>query len=239
MPSTEILSWLKCLAMSLLCFALAGVVPCIYELPDALNAQASMTRTLVLADARKAESDANNAILAALALIDKRSAEALGEIHQIGVDANNRTGEALAIVRATADLNSKTIAAFGEGSQEQLAAFNATVATVAKPLAETTQQLDDALPLWLDCEYNPDCAFNRYQGVSKAIEQTAQAVAKAAPAIAIDADAIAASGAGVAASADATGREVTIAAKRFNAPQSKWAQLRSWLLTIARIYGAI
>jgi hypothetical protein len=34
-------------------------------------------------------------------------------------------------------------------------------------------QVDDAAPLWLDCEYNPDCAFNRYVGTSKGIERAA------------------------------------------------------------------
>jgi hypothetical protein len=35
-------------------------------------------------------------------------------------------------------------------------------------------QVDDAAPLWLDCEYNPDCAFSRYVGASKGIERAAQ-----------------------------------------------------------------
>jgi hypothetical protein len=33
--------------------------------------------------------------------------------------------------------------------------------------------MDDAAPLWLDCEYNPDCLFNRYVGSSKGIERAA------------------------------------------------------------------
>jgi len=32
---------------------------------------------------------------------------------------------------------------------------------------------DDAAPLFLDCEYNPDCVFNRYVGASKGIERAA------------------------------------------------------------------
>jgi hypothetical protein len=34
-------------------------------------------------------------------------------------------------------------------------------------------QVDGAAPLYLDCEFNPDCAFNRFQGASKAFERAA------------------------------------------------------------------
>ena len=39
--------------------------------------------------------------------------------------------------------------------------------------ASIAKQVDDAAPLWLDCEYNPDCLFNRYVGASKGIERAA------------------------------------------------------------------
>ena len=39
--------------------------------------------------------------------------------------------------------------------------------------ASVTKQVDDAAPLFLDCEYNPDCVFNRYVGASKGIERAA------------------------------------------------------------------
>ncbi len=41
-------------------------------------------------------------------------------------------------------------------------------------------QVDSALPLFLECDHNPDCAFNRFQGTSKAIEQSSMAVARMA-----------------------------------------------------------
>jgi len=37
--------------------------------------------------------------------------------------------------------------------------------------AAITSQIGDALPLYLDCDHNPDCVFNRYVGVSKGIER--------------------------------------------------------------------
>ena len=39
--------------------------------------------------------------------------------------------------------------------------------------ASVTRQIDDAAPLFLDCEFNPDCLFNRYVGASKGIERAA------------------------------------------------------------------
>jgi hypothetical protein len=37
--------------------------------------------------------------------------------------------------------------------------------------AAITAQVNDALPLYLDCDHNPDCVFNRYVGVSKGVER--------------------------------------------------------------------
>jgi hypothetical protein len=37
--------------------------------------------------------------------------------------------------------------------------------------AAITAQVDDALPLYLDCDHNPDCTFNRFVGVSKGVER--------------------------------------------------------------------
>ncbi len=39
--------------------------------------------------------------------------------------------------------------------------------------ASIAAQADASLPLFLDCEYNPDCVFNRYVGASKGIETAA------------------------------------------------------------------
>ena len=68
-------------------------------------------------------------------------------------------------------------------------------------LSSIAAQVDAAAPLYLDCGYNPDCAFNRFQGASKAVEQMAQAGAAAAPKIVVSAESLAASSAAVAADA--------------------------------------
>jgi hypothetical protein len=45
--------------------------------------------------------------------------------------------------------------------------------------AAITAQVNNALPLFLDCDHNPDCAFNRYVGASKGIERAAMNVGQA------------------------------------------------------------
>jgi len=39
--------------------------------------------------------------------------------------------------------------------------------------AAIAAQIDDSLPMFLDCDHNPDCLFNRYVGVSRGIETAA------------------------------------------------------------------
>lgn len=148
---------------------------------------------------------------------------------------DKRTGEALGIVRdvaVKADAQVTTLNGTAKAAQESL--------TPALKHAESTlAQVDDALPLYLDCEFNPDCAFNRFQGVSKAVERMAQEGAKAAPRLAANADRIADAAAGVTEEAHKTGAEVTRAAQNFNRPQTKWQQFKGLLLTAARIWGTI
>jgi hypothetical protein len=45
--------------------------------------------------------------------------------------------------------------------------------------AAITAQVDDAMPLFLDCDHNPDCVFNRYVGASRGIERAALNFGKA------------------------------------------------------------
>jgi len=42
-----------------------------------------------------------------------------------------------------------------------------------------TAQVNDALPMFLDCDHNSDCMFNRYVGASRGIERAAFNIGKA------------------------------------------------------------
>ena len=119
------------------------------------------------------------------------------------------------------DANSQ-LTTFNSNANNQLTQLNATISDTAKPVRETAQQVDDALPLFANCEYNPDCAFNRFQGVSKAVEQMAQAGAKAAPATTASVEAI----------AQDTHKITADAAKmadKYTAPPTKWQRFQAAL----------
>lgn len=51
----------------------------------------------------------------------------------------------------------------------------AKVADVAPPLQATMERIADASPLWLDCQFNADCLFNRWVGTSRGVEKMALA----------------------------------------------------------------
>jgi hypothetical protein len=104
------------------------------------------------------------------------------------------------------------------------------VAVVSNKAADIATHVDDALPAFTDCAYlddageptagNPDCVFNRYQGASKAFENTMLAIAIAAPAITKSADSVAGS--------------VAKEATKLTAPTTFWEGVRTWLLLLSR-----
>jgi hypothetical protein len=60
-----------------------------------------------------------------------------------------------------------------ERTERQLAALRGDLKPVFEHAASLTKHVDDAAPLFLDCEFNQDCAFNRYVGASKGVERAA------------------------------------------------------------------
>lgn len=141
------------------------------------------------------------------AIADKRLAAIQDQtLELVNVHAKNLEGQLagavkitdarLASIEATADrqlgVASGAIATVSQAAASALPAVTASVShsldgitldvhQVTTPAASLVTQFNDTAPLFLDCEYNPDCAFNRFQGTSKAFEKTMQAVAKAAP----------------------------------------------------------
>jgi hypothetical protein len=73
------------------------------------------------------------------------------------------------------------LAGFRQVAAEQLGQANASIGQLAalradlKPSLDKTAaiagQVNEVLPLFLDCEYNQDCIFNRYVGASKGFER--------------------------------------------------------------------
>jgi len=110
-----------------------------------------------------------------------------GQISQTLKITDSRLGQALKITDSRTGQALDQVAELRADLEPAIAGLGAT----STKLADITAHIDDALPPFTDCAYfdafgepvggNPDCLFNRVQGVSKATEQSMQAIAKAAP----------------------------------------------------------
>jgi len=121
----------------------------------AIPGEIAATRGALLQEARAARRDV-------LVRSERQAAalrsDAMTQVSQIRETADRRIGDTLA--RADAALDAVN------GLRQDL-----------KPTldhsAAITAQVNDSLPLFLDCDHNPDCVFNRYVGASKGIERAA------------------------------------------------------------------
>jgi len=113
---------------------------------------------------------------AAMSAIEQTRREALKEIARTRADLLTRVDRltdaaesAIAELTARADtqlgtLNATVAANLGRAN-ESLASVSATAEAVRPALDNAggiTAQVNGALPLFLDCDHNPDCVFNRY-----------------------------------------------------------------------------
>ncbi len=226
---------LKCLALALMCSVLLGIAVLTWKAPGMLDRAARETRTAVIAEIDSQANQTRAALLTEASRWERDANERLGgalsEIRTTEQDANSRTEEALEIVRDASVKADAHLANLEGIANRQLTGLNITAASMAVPIAESAKQVDDALPLWLDCQFNPDCAFNRYQGVSKAFEKTAQVIAREAPLMTEKADSIAGS-------VESVSQSVAKEAEVLTRPQTKMQQFRSWLLLGTRVFAA-
>lgn len=108
----------------------------------------------------------------------------LAEVHASRVDVLMRSERQFAALRSDAtaqisDIRETADRRIGDTLARVDSALG-TIDQVSRELqpalehsASVAAQFDDALPLFLDCDHNPDCAFNRYVGASKGIERAA------------------------------------------------------------------
>lgn len=95
--------------------------------------------------------------------------------------ADKRIGEALEKSDARIAQAIGTLDEAVAVSERELGRMNDTVASVAEPIRHSAVQVDETLPLFLDCEMNANCIFNRYAGMAKGVEQASIAIGKATP----------------------------------------------------------
>ena len=216
---------LKCALLAALCLAVA------VGIRIELATERTIEGAPALLDARLAEIGGTvNAEL--IGEIDKQAGELHRRLDALTVLANLRMQDVinladrhasntetiidsqLTVLNATLSQNAAPYATVPGSLDKQLTALNETLSASAQPIRETAQQIDDAAPLFLDCDHNPDCFFNRYQGVSKSIEK-------------------------VGVSSQGIASDIKREADQLTKPQTFWGQVRSWLFTLAKIYGAI
>lgn len=163
---------------------------------------------------------------------------ALGELHEANELIDRQFSGTRADLRQTVKESVAAVVAPIEGLRADLKPTLTNVASASASAAVITSHVADALPAFTDCALldadgvpvggNPDCVFNRFQGVSKAVEQSAQAIAAAAPQLTAASVSIGNSAAGVAHSAD-------VEAKALTAPQTTRQKLMTWLELLPRI----
>jgi hypothetical protein len=135
-------------------------------LPAAVGTELAATRTALLAELQASRGELVGQVEAArrdlLGRTERQVAalrkDAISEVAQIRSIADRRVGDTLA----------RMDTALGEMDE-----LRADLKPALVHATSITKQVDDAAPLFLDCEYNPDCVFNRYVGVSKGIELAA------------------------------------------------------------------
>jgi len=129
-------------------------------------AEIRLTRAAFLRETRAARQDLTREVAAARVAaveISDRQATAfrtgiLAQSADFGDAAGRRLGATLSKLDTT------------------LAATNAIELDLRPTLqhsAAIAAQVDDSLPLFLNCDHNPDCVFNRYVGVSRGVETAA------------------------------------------------------------------
>lgn len=154
-----------------------AITRAVEQIPATVDARlaAIQQQTLDLVDrhAKHIEATVDGAVRTA----DSRLASLQDEVH----DQLGQTNRSVATVTAAA---ASEIPKLSASISQSSTALLSSIDQVAQPAGSLVRQVDEAAPLFLDCDHNPDCAFNRFQGTSKAIEKSAHAFATNAPAIA-------------------------------------------------------
>jgi hypothetical protein len=121
----------------------------------AIPGEIAATRTELLQEARATRRDV---LVRTERQVAALRTDAMAQVSQIRETADRRAGDTLA--RADAAL-------------ETVNSLRQDLKPTLDQSAAITAQVNDALPLFLDCDHNPDCVFNRYVGASKGVERAA------------------------------------------------------------------
>jgi hypothetical protein len=216
---------LKCLALFWLCALLVAVTVAVRRVPGEINHQADATRAALQAELHIAVLDANQQLEAAITLLDRRTDSALREVHAANLNADQRTGEALGIVRILATNAEAQATGLRADVNGQLTTLNQTAALAVQPIGQLAERY--TIPA-----REVQGLVAEMMGVLGATKITMGQTAVTAKVIAVEAPKMTAH-------VDSVASSVEREADQLTKPQTFWSSLRTWLLTLARIYGAI
>lgn len=108
-----------------------------------------------------------------------------------------------------------------------------TTSKLTVDLDSGVKQLNDTAPLFLNCDHNPDCLFNRYVGVSKSVEQASQTVAIHLPILAAALDAQSSHTTSITANVAEITKDAAIITDKIVAPVPWWRKALSVLRDVS------
>lgn len=148
--------------VSVLLAALTVLVVSTILVVRAIPGEIRATRAVLVQEADATRADLNRQIQSGMVRSERQVAllrtGVMAQIDQIRQTTDRRVGDTLA--------RADTALAVVEETRRDLK-------PTLDQTAAITSQVNEALPLFLDCDHNPDCVFNRYVGVSKGIEHAA------------------------------------------------------------------
>ncbi len=142
------------------------------QLPERLDAAIVETRGALLGEV----ADTRVELLKHLTALEKRTDARLGSIQ---ADARLELAATRELVATRLDASlARVDAALGEihGIREDVMPALADLRVTLQHASSVAAQVDDVAPLFLDCRFNPSCAYNLAQGTGKAVEKAAQNV---------------------------------------------------------------
>jgi len=156
-----LLAALTALAVSLMLFVRAATA-----VVAAVPAEIGLTRAALVNEAAAARQDLTHELAAA-------------RIGALSLSDRQATAFGAGLLAQTADFTG-TVTLQLAGTLSRIDAALAATTSLERDLQPTLRhsaaiaaQIDDSLPMFLDCDHNPDCVFNRYVGVSRGVETAA------------------------------------------------------------------
>jgi hypothetical protein len=158
-------------------FLLHEATKAVGGLPVAITHELDVTRKEVLAQVAATRTDLGTQVTQAredlLSRTEREVAalrtDALGQVAALRTDVMAQADQ----IRAGADRRVGDTLARVDTALANVEALRGDLKPTLDHAASLTKQVDDSAPLFLDCEFNPDCVFNRYVGASKGIERAA------------------------------------------------------------------